>query len=105
MLLSIIPLIGSGLVWVPAFIYLLLLNRAGPAIFLLLYSTIVVGLTDNFLRPLLVDEDADLHPATILVGVIGGVFLLGAPGLFVGPIILGVLKSTLMVFRNNYEDL
>lgn len=104
-ILSFIPLIGSGLVWVPAVIYLLLLNRAGPAIFLLLYSTIVVGLTDNFLRPLLVDEDADLHPATILVGVIGGVFLLGAPGLFVGPIILGVLKSTLMVFRNNYEDL
>lgn len=103
--LSFIPLIGSGLIWLPAVIYLLALNRFGAAAFLLLYSSIVVGMTDNFLRPLMVDEEADIHPAAILVGVIGGVFLLGAPGLFIGPIIFGVFKSTLMVFESNYEDL
>jgi predicted PurR-regulated permease PerM len=103
--LGFLPLIGSMVVWGPAAIYLLMMNRVGAAVFLAIYGAIVVGLTDNFLRPLLVDEDAGLHPATILIGVIGGVYLLGAPGLFLGPILLGILKSTLLVFKNNYEDL
>ncbi|MFB6204568.1 MAG: AI-2E family transporter [Candidatus Nanohaloarchaea archaeon] len=102
LMLSFVPVIGSFLVWGPAALYLFLMNQAAAAIFLLVYGVVVVGLTDNFLRPLLVDKRAELHPATIIIGVLGGVILFGAPGLFIGPILLGVLKSALAVFKNHY---
>ena len=70
-----------------------------------MYGSIVVGLTDNFLRPLLVDKSAELHPAIILIGVIGGVYVFGAVGLFIGPVLFGILKSVLEVFKKNYDTL
>jgi len=104
-LLSFIPLIGSLLVWGPAGLYLIAVGRPGAGIFLLLYGGIVVNLTDNFLRPFVVDDNADLHPAVILIGVIGGVYLFGAAGLFIGPVVFGTLKAVLEVFNKHYENL
>ena len=104
-MLAFIPLIGSFLIWGPAGIYLIGLGNIGAGIFLLLYGIIVVNLTDNFLRPFVVDESADLHPAVILIGVIGGVFVFGATGLFLGPVAFGTLKSVLEVFKDNYNEL
>lgn len=104
-LLAFIPIVGAFLVWGPAGAYLLMTGRPYAGVFLLLWGTVVVGFTDNFLRPLLVDRKAELHPAVILIGVIGGLYVFGAAGIFMGPISLGVLKSVLEVFKNSYEDL
>jgi predicted PurR-regulated permease PerM len=104
-LLAFIPLVGAFLVWGPAGGYLIFTGRPAPGIFLLIWGAVVVGLTDNFLRPLLVDREAELHPAVILIGVLGGLTVFGAAGIFMGPIALGVLKSVLEVFRNNYDEL
>ena len=104
-ILSFIPLIGSFLVWGPAGLYLIAIGNVQAGVFLLIYGAIVVNLTDNFLRPFVVDESADLHPAVILIGVIGGVYVFGATGLFIGPVIFGTLKAVLEVFKNNYEEL
>ena len=104
-LLAFIPIVGAFIVWGPASIYLMIIGRPTAGIILFLYGTIVVGLTDNFMRPLLVDKSAELHPAIILIGVIGGVYVFGGVGLFIGPILFGILKSVLEVFRKNYERL
>lgn len=104
MILGLLPLIGSMLIWLPAAGYIGLTEPVS-GILLALYGFIVVGMSDNFLRPLFVDRSADLHPAVIILGVIGGVVLLGAPGLFIGPVIFGIMKSFLTVFMKNYEDL
>jgi predicted PurR-regulated permease PerM len=104
-LLSFIPIIGAFLVWGPAAIYLALIGRPMAGAVLFLYGSIVVGMTDNFLRPILVDKSAELHPAVILIGVIGGVYVFGAVGLFIGPVIFGILKAVLEVFKKNYETL
>lgn len=104
-LLAFIPIVGAFLVWGPAGAYLFLTGRPAAGTFLVIWGAVVVGFTDNFLRPLLVDRDAELHPAIILIGVIGGLYVFGAAGIFMGPISLGVLKSVLEVFRNNYEEL
>lgn len=103
--LSFIPIIGSLLVWGPAALYLIAIGSVEQGIFLLIYGAIVVNLTDNFLRPFVVDDSADLHPAVILIGVIGGVYVFGAAGLFIGPVVFGSLKAVLEVFNNNYKDL
>ena len=103
--LAFIPIVGSLLVWGPAGLYLIAIGNIEAGVFLLLYGAIVVNLTDNFLRPLVVDNGADLHPAVILIGVIGGVYLFGAVGLFIGPVVFGSLKAVLEVFKNNYNEL
>lgn len=103
MIVGFIPILGSATIWVPASVYLVIIGDVPGGIFLFLYGAIVVGLVDNIVRPLAVDRGADLHPAVVLVGVIGGVYFFGAAGLFIGPIILGVLKSALIVFGENYS--
>ncbi len=104
-LLGVIPIVGSMLVWLPAAVYLFLSGSVGAAVGLLIYGFVIVGMTDNFLRPLVVDDEADLHPAVIIIGVLGGVTVFGAPGLFIGPISFGALKSVLTVFIEHYEEL
>lgn len=104
-LLAFIPIVGAFMVWGPASLYLLLIDKPIAAAVLLIYGSVIVGLTDNFLRPLLVEGGADLHPAVILIGVIGGVYVFGAAGLFIGPVVFGILKAVLEVFRNNYYEL
>ncbi|MFB6291795.1 MAG: AI-2E family transporter, partial [Candidatus Nanohaloarchaea archaeon] len=103
-ILGFIPVVGATLVWIPAAIYLFIIGSPAAAVFLTLYGFFVVGLIDNFLRPILVDRTAKLNPAVIILGVIGGVYVFGAAGLFLGPIILGALKAALTVFKNNYPD-
>lgn len=104
-LLAFIPIIGAFLVWGPAGIYLFMIDRPIAGIILLGYGAVVVSFTDNFLRPILVDRGADIHPAVVLIGVLGGVYVFGAAGLFIGPIVFGVLKATTEVFKEHYSEL
>lgn len=103
-ILAVIPLIGATLVWLPAAIYLIIYGDTLGGAILILYGLFVVSIVDNALRPVLVDKKADLHPGIIILGVIGGVSVLGAPGLFLGPIVFGVLKSVLNVFIEKYNE-
>ena len=94
-LLGFIPLVGTALVWIPAAVYLMFIGNTLSAVFLVLYGLIVVGASDNILRPLAVDKEADIHPIFILVGLIGGIGLFGPIGIFLGPVLFGVLKNFL----------
>ncbi len=104
-ILSLIPLIGSFLVWGPAVIYLFLTGEPLLAAGLLGYSVIVVGLSDDYLRPVIVDRYAELNPAVIILGVLGGVYAFGVMGLFYGPVVLGALIATLSVMNDHYDRL
>ena len=103
--LSLIPLVGSFLVWGPAVGFLLLTNEPALAVALFAYSTVIVGLSDDYLRPILVDRYADLNPAVIILGVLGGVYAFGVMGLFYGPVVLGALIATLNVINDHYDRL
>ena len=101
--LSLLPLIGSFLVWGPAAGYLVVIDEVTAGIFLVLYGVVVVSLFDNYARPILIDQQAGLNPGVILVGVAGGIYSIGFTGLFVGPIVIGVLVATLETFRAEYD--
>ena len=103
--LSLLPVIGSFLIWGPAAIYLVANGQtvAGAALFV--WGAIVVGATDDFLRPIIVDRHAELNPSVIIVGVIGGVYVLGFMGLFIGPVLVGALKVVLEIFDEYYAGL
>ncbi|SEW21515.1 AI-2E family transporter [Natrinema salifodinae] len=104
-ILSLIPLIGSFLIWGPAVGYLFLTGEPLLAAALFAYSAVVVGLSDDYLRPILVDRYAELNPAVIILGVLGGVYAFGVMGLFYGPVVLGALIATLSVMNDHYDRL
>lgn len=105
MILGLIPFIGTALIWVPAAIYLLINGQIYSGVLLLIYGIVAVGSVDNFLRPFLVDEEADLHPMFIILGVIGGVAIFGPIGIFVGPVIFGIAKILVKIYMKNYDQL
>ncbi len=104
-IVSFLPAIGVWFVWGPAVGYLLLTGEVGAGVLLLLYGIAVLSVVDNYLRAIFVDRRSGLHPAVVLIGVIGGIYLLGIMGLFIGPVLLGVFKAALNVFGEAYGDL
>ena len=100
--LSLLPIVGSFLVWGPAVVYLVAIGQPIPAVLLLVYGTVVVGISDDYLRPVVVDRYAQLNPSVIIIGVLGGIYVIGFMGIFFGPIVIGALRATLDVFREEY---
>lgn len=85
---SIIPILGTAIVWVPAGIIQLFQQDYFSGIGILLFGALIIGTIDNFIKPKLVGKRARVHPAIILIGILGGIKLLGFIGLIVGPLIL-----------------
>lgn len=91
--LSIIPAIGSAIVWIPAVIYLFLMGRVVAGIGLLIWCAGLVGSVDNFLRPRLIGRDARMSDLLILLSTLGGIALFGAVGFIVGPIVAALFVT------------
>ncbi|OYR45636.1 AI-2E family transporter [Halorubrum sp. Ea8] len=101
--LALLPLIGAFFVWGPAAAYLVVVDQVTAGVLLALYGVFVIALVDNYARPIVIDQQAHLNPAVILLGVFGGIYSVGFTGLFVGPIVIGVLAATLETFREDYD--
>ena len=101
--LSLLPLVGSFLVWGPAAVYLFIEGQVLFGVFLALWGLIVVGVSDDYFRPIIVDRYAEVSPSVIIIGVLGGIYAFGIMGLFFGPVIIGLLRSTLDVFREEFR--
>jgi predicted PurR-regulated permease PerM len=102
--LSIIPGIGTALIWVPAVIYLLISGATTAGIGLAIWSAGVVGTVDNVLRPRLVGKDTSMPDLLILVSTLGGLSLFGALGLVVGPVIAALFLAAWTIFGQVFED-
>ncbi len=100
---SFIPLVGTGLIWVPAVIYLFAQGVAWKTTFLVVWSVLIVGSADNVLRPLIVSGKAQMGTLTVFFGALGGLAAFGFVGLFLGPVILA-LGLTLIQFAEEGEQ-
>ena len=100
--LGLIPIIGTFAVWGPAAVYLFATGETFSAAALVVYGAVVVGLSDDYLRPVIVDRYAHVSPSVIIVGVLGGVTVIGFMGLFVGPIVVAALKESVEVYDEHY---
>lgn len=102
---SLIPAIGSLLVWVPAVAYLMVTGHMGAGIGLLAWCGIGVSSIDNFLRPVLVGRDAKMSDLMVLVSTLGGIMLFGISGFIVGPIVAALFVTVWHLYGEAFRDL
>ena len=95
--LALLPLIGAFGVWLPVSIYLFAVDQPIAAALLVGYGTLVSA-SDTYLRPALIGKSAAFDPATIVVGIFGGIVVFGGVGLFVGPVVVGGAKVALDIY-------
>lgn len=96
--LALLPFVGAPVVWGPAAAYLVLMGAPVRGVALALWGTAVVGLSDDYLRPVIGGREADLNPGLFVVGIFGGVAAFGVMGVFFGPVVLGALKALVEVY-------
>jgi predicted PurR-regulated permease PerM len=94
-LASLIPMIGTTLVWVPAVGVLLVQGRWAAALFLLAWSVAIVSSADNVVRPLFISGRAQISTLPVFVGLLGGVSAFGPIGLVVGPVLVALALALL----------
>ena len=104
-LLSILPGIGTALVWVPAVIILGAAGHMGKAIGLAVFCGAVVGSLDNFLRPMLVGKDTQMHELLIFFSTLGGIMMFGAVGFIIGPIIAALFVTAWDIYGISFADI
>lgn len=97
--LSIIPLVGSSIIWAPAAIFLALSGHWLKAFLLVVWGALVIGMVDNFLRPKMVGGRTRLHELLIFFSVLGGLQVFGVLGLVLGPVVAAVTLALVDVVR------
>lgn len=96
---SFIPIFGTSLIWGPLVIYLLIIGSYTKSLILLIYSVLVISQVDNLLKPIFIGEKTKIHNLLIFFSVLGGLAKFGAIGLFLGPVILGLVLSLIEIYK------
>ncbi len=99
-LFSLLPAVGPAIVWIPAAIMLIATGSWIKGVILIAIGSVVIGLVDNLLRPVLVGRDAGLPDYIILLATLGGISMFGISGVLVGPIIAALFFSVWHSFEN-----
>jgi len=104
-IISIIPLLGAVIIWLPIDIYLFVVGYFSGdytrALMLLAYGTCVISFIDNILKPKIVGDKAQIHPLIILLGILGGIQLFGVIGIIIGPLILTFFDIAILTYRDS----
>jgi predicted PurR-regulated permease PerM len=102
--LSIIPSVGSALVWIPAGIILIAHGDTVAGVGLLAFCGVVVGSLDNVLRPILVGKDTKMHELMIFFSTLGGIMMFGITGIFIGPLIASLFVTIWELYGLAFSD-
>jgi len=103
-ILSIIPAIGSTLIWLPAALILLASGQIWEAIFLMIFCGVIVGSIDNFLRPKFIGKDTKMHELMIFLSTLGGLSLFGISGFILGPIVAALFVTSWDIYGDTFKD-
>src|SRR6266571_2215558 len=96
---SLIPIVGTMLVWLPAAIYLMAAGHLWRGIVLILWGALVVGTVDNIIRPLVIGSKVEFHPLLLLFALLGGLQVFGFIGIFIGPVVISVIAALINMLR------
>jgi predicted PurR-regulated permease PerM len=101
---SLVPVVGSGLIFVPASLWLGFTGHWGRALLLVAICAGISTVVDNVLRPLLLGGRAELSGLVVFISVVGGINLFGMLGLVLGPILVAMAAGVLSVYRESAES-
>jgi len=99
---SVIPLIGTSIIWIPAALYLAFTSSLWMGIALALWGTLIISGADNVLRPLLLRGEANLHPLLTFLSVLGGIIYFGFLGFILGPVVLSFLMTLFDIYKKDF---
>lgn len=100
---SLIPMVGTALIWVPAAIYLAMTGQFGWAIFMVCWGVVVVGSIDNFLRPMFM-QGASLNTVVIFFALLGGLKVFGLMGLIYGPLVFSIALVLFKLYEREFSS-
>lgn len=95
MVLAFLPLLGAPIVYAPAGIILMLQDKWVQGIGIIIMCTLIIFLIEYIIRPKFVSKTSQLHPLIVIIGALGGIYILGFVGFLVGPLILGIFVTLL----------
>lgn len=96
---SLVPIVGTTLVWVPICLYLFAIGNTGSALFLLAWCAAGVSSVDNFLRPYFMQGRSGMSTIILFFALLGGIRLFGPIGILYGPLIFGLCAVILYIYR------
>jgi len=99
--LSLLPTIGTALVWLPVAIYFLLTGAIWQGVVLILFGSLVIGLVDNLVRPILVGRDTKIPDYVVLIATLGGMAIFGLNGFVIGPLIAAMFIAVWDIFASS----
>jgi predicted PurR-regulated permease PerM len=94
-LLSLVPMVGTALVWVPWSIYLFAIGSPVKAVIFLIFQILIVGGVDNVLRPMLIEGKVKMHTLLVFFSILGGITYFGILGMFFGPLLFAIAMTLL----------
>ncbi len=100
---SLIPVVGTALIWLPGVLWLLVMKQTGWALFLAIWSVGVVGMIDNFVRPLFMQGSGEMSTVLIFFAIIGGVQMFGLIGVLYGPILFALTIALLGLYQMEFQ--
>ena len=100
---GLIPVVGTGLVWLPLGVYMIMNGDIWQGIVLIAYGVVVISNTDNLLRIVVMKKTADTHPLVVIFGVILGVPLFGFWGIIFGPLMISGFLLLVKIYFREYE--
>jgi len=103
--LSVIPVLGSGLVWGPAAVILVATGRVAAGVGLAIWGMLVVSTIDNFLRPRLVGRDTQMHDLLVLLSTFAGLAMFGLVGFIIGPIVAALFLTAWDLYGVAFKEL
>jgi predicted PurR-regulated permease PerM len=96
--LSLLPAVGAGLVWLPVGVYLLATGAVWQGVVLIAFGALVIGMVDNVLRPILVGGQTKIPDYLVLIATLGGITIFGINGLVIGPVIAAMFLAAWDLF-------
>ena len=111
-LLALIPIVGTGLVWVPASLILIIegLTSAqnmliAKGVGLFLYGALFISTIDNIMKPKIIGDNIRVHPLVVFIGTFGGLAFIGVPGIIVGPVVLAMSLTLINLYIDSKKAL
>ncbi|MEK7181797.1 MAG: AI-2E family transporter, partial [Patescibacteria group bacterium] len=104
LLFSMIPLVGTAVVWLPTALIMLALGNVWQGVFIIAVGAGVISTIDNILRPKLVGRDTQMHPLMIFFATLGGISVFGLPGFIMGPIIISLFMALGEIYSIEFRD-